>query len=337
MSPYYSHPGAVYDGIHSNGGTPTSSNHIILAGFTSSIGHSANNGTTTGNITYPNGSTGGDGGIATTPWFRCTPGKGGTKTNPTGGNGTGYGCGGGGGYGLADGGKGSGGYARISWNKYWNSENNEYDLANTGGGGGGASGNVVKYKISVRSGETIKYRIGKGGKGGYAISNANGGEFVSPVKGGDTIFAYGISRAVKAGGGEGGGHPALSEDNTAVVNGAGGKASKLCSAAGKDYYGAQCSTDIKTNCCTRGANGSGASNAQGGSGADLSGFGKGGGVRAAGTGTTDGMDAAKPGYGAGGGGASLRDMGILNNSETTSNPTRGGEGSNGAIILEWEE
>ena len=30
-----------------------------------------------------------------------------------------YGCGGGGGFGLSNGGNGSGGYARISWNMYW--------------------------------------------------------------------------------------------------------------------------------------------------------------------------------------------------------------------------
>ena len=63
----------------------------------------------------------------------------------------------------------------------------------------------------------------------------------------------------------------------------------------------------------------------------------GGGVRNPGSGTTDGLDANISGYGAGGGGASLRDLGVVNISETTANPTRGGAGSNGKILLEWQE
>ena len=100
----------------------------------------------------------------------CKPGQGGTVTNKTGGNAIGYGgCAGGGGYSLANGGSGSGGYARISWNMYWdtalNSGQGDYRYADTGTGGGGAAGNAITETVRVAEKQTIKIRIGAGGNG----------------------------------------------------------------------------------------------------------------------------------------------------------------------------
>ncbi len=51
---------------------------------------------------------------------------------------------GGGGYGLTESGAGTGGYVRISWNKYWDAAldggKGGYKYAEAGAGGGGASG-----------------------------------------------------------------------------------------------------------------------------------------------------------------------------------------------------
>ncbi len=266
----------------------------------------------------------------------CTPGAGGTVSHPDGYDAAGYGCGGGGGSRGGKGGSGSGGYARISWNEYWDIASNTYKYAENGGGGGGASGNVMVYILTgVKSGQKIKIRIGKGGTEGYTVSNAQSGEFVSARKGGDTVFALGTGRAIKAGGGGGGIFPKI-EDGV-LKNGEGGAKSSLCSAENKDYYKTPCSANVKTNCCIKGATGSNAEKAKGGSGANLESYGMGGGVRNPGSGTTDGLDANISGYGAGGGGASLRDLGVVNISETTANPTRGGAGSNGKILLEWQE
>ncbi len=310
--------------------------------FSIGYGHSANNGTRTyieGATSFPNGSTGGDGGKVTTPWFSCTPGKGGTLSNPKGGDAIGYGCGGGGGYGLADGGKGSGGYARISWNKYWNTEKGnrgEYELNNAGAGGGGASGNIMKFNVTVKSGDKIKYRIGKGGEGAYIVATSNA-SIVEATSGGDTVFAYGTNTAVKAGGGHGGKSPFVSEDNSVVINGAGGSVSNIC------HFNN--TSKIDTSDCKKGSIGGHPVENKGGDGSSRSGFssgnnssdnyGTGGKAKAAGRGDTNGEDAK--GYGAGGAGASLRDMDYVTPSESVSNPTRGGNGSNGVIELRWEE
>ena len=308
-------------------------------GFTNTYGNTAGNGTTIGNISFPNGSTGGDGGKVTTPWFSCTPGKGGTLSNPKGGNASGFGCGGGGGYGLADGGKGSGGYARISWNKYWNTEKGnrgEYELNNAGAGGGGASGNIMKFNITVKSGDKIKYRIGKGGEGAYIVATSNA-SIVEATSGGDTVFAYGTNMAVKAGGGYGGKSPFVSEDNSVVINGAGGSVSNIC------HFNN--TSKIDTSDCKKGSIGGHPVENKGGDGSSRSGFssgnnssdnyGTGGKAKAAGRGDTNGEDAK--GYGAGGAGASLHDLDYVTPSESVSNPTRGGNGSNGVIELRWEE
>lgn len=289
---------------------------------------------------------GNDGGMGgTTTVFgkqTCETPNGGTAAHPDGYDAGGYGCGGGGGSHGGRGGSGSGGYARISWNMYWdialNSGKGDYKYAEFGGGGGGASGNVTIYKLdNVKSGEKIKIRIGKGGAGGYAVSTASNGEFISPKKGGDTVFAYGTNRAIKAGGGSAGTSPKI--NNTVVENGLGGTKSVLCSAGNgnKDFISIVCASKVSTDCCIVGQNGSDAQKANGGKGANLANYGEGGLVRSAGSGNTDGIDAITTGFGAGGGGASLRYLGVLNASETTSNPTRGGSGSNGKIILEWWE
>ena len=91
---------------------------------------------------------------------------------------------GGGGYAFGNGGKGAGGYARISWNKYWDIASEAYKLAEVGAGGGGASGNILTYTVSVIGGQVIKVRIGKGGKGAHVSNNV----IVEAKKGGDTIF-----------------------------------------------------------------------------------------------------------------------------------------------------
>ncbi len=304
-----------------------------ITGFSNTYGKSANNGTTIGNISYPNGSTGGDGGTATTPWFSCTPGKGGTLSNPKGGDAVGYGCGGGGGYGLADGGNGSGGYARISWNKYWNTEkgsNGEYELNNVGAGGGGASGNIMKFNISVKSGEKLKYRIGKGGEGAYIVATADA-SIVDATSGGETVFAYGTNRAIRAGGGYGGKSPFVSENNSALVNGTAGNISNVCHFNG--------TSKLDTSDCKKGSIGGHPVENKGGDGASLvlggTNIGTGGKAKAAGRGDTNGEDGK--GYGSGGAGASLRDIDFVTSSETIANPTKGGGGRNGMIELRWEE
>ena len=343
-----SHMGIVTsDGTMFGKGVGTNSNnttgfgtYITVAGFSGeNYAKAAGNSTNYGNITHPNGSTGGDGGVITTPFTgTCTPGKGGTSSNPTGGNATGYGCGGGGGYGLANGGAGSGGYARISWNKYWDAANSTYKLAETGAGGGGASGNIFTYSIPVKSNETIKFRIGKGGKGAYVSNNA----VVQAAKGGDTAFGD-----VKAGGGLGGG--SVSINSNALINGAGGAVSGTCHYKTTNY--------INNKKCIKGKKGYDAIGTAGGKGADfitysysvidkdgnetkkeVKGEGGDGGMQGD---NNNGKDAGFDKlYASGGGGAAIRDLGQVSaasQTNITKNETQGGAGSNGKIILEWYE
>ena len=331
------------------------------SGFSNTHGKSANNGTTLGNITYPNGSTGGDGGIVTTPFTgTCTPGAGGTASSPNGKNASGYGCGGGGGYGLANGGSGSGGYARISWNKYWDTASNAYKLASVGAGGGGASGNVFKYSITPKKGEMIKFRIGKGGDGAYVSNNA----VINAKKGGDTSFGE-----VKAGGGNPGSNVTtnpsynpsspITNTNNPLINGVGGTPSNICSNGNKSFINDR-------SRCTQGIKGSDANNTNGGKGADfigytyeiiteikgpdgtitsnktkktLTGIGGNGGIQGDNSNGEDSIQ-TNDNISSGGGGSAIRDLGQVSSSSQTNitqNPTKGGKGSHGRIILEWSE
>ncbi len=346
-SPYYGKGGGA------NNGNPNAiPSAITVKGFTGTWGKTANNGTQEGKIDFPAKSTGGDGGTVTTPFTgTCTPGKGGTEDSPNGGNATGFGCGGGGGFSFGNGGAGSGGYARISWNKYWDAANKIYKLAETGAGGGGASGNIFTYNLSVKSNELIKIRIGKGGNGGngsYASSaNAADRNRLNGTKGGDTIFAYGTNKQMTAGGGLGGGFPTTGTVNgkSVILNGVGGSVSNICKTA------ANSSVNINSiKYCTKGTAGNIAEGNAGGKGADFKGYtytvidkagnevkkvvsGTGGGGGVAGT-TSDGETIGES-IGAGGGGAGLRDIGETSTGSVTANPSRGGNGSNGKIILEW--
>ena len=355
-----SNDGRVYEGtpFYGKGGGAHNGNPnavpstVIVKGFTGTYGRTANNGTQEGAIVFPAKSTGGDGGIITTPFTgTCTPGKGGTEASPNGGNATGYGCGGGGGFSFGNGGAGSGGYARISWNKYWDATNKIYKLAETGAGGGGASGNIFTYNLSVKSNELIKIRIGKGGSGGngsYASSaNAADRNKLNGTKGGDTVFALSTNKQMTAGGGLGGGFPTTGtvDGKSVVINGIGGSISSICKTA------ANSSININsTKYCTKGIAGNIGEGNTGGKGADFKGYtytvtdksgndvkkvitGTGGDGGAAGT-TSDG-ETINDSIGAGGGGAGLRDIGETSTGSVTANPSRGGNGSNGKIILEW--
>ena len=322
---------------------------VTVKGFSNISGYNADNSKGTGlpllgDNVYPNGSTGGAGGRVITPWFTCTPGKGGEKPNEAGGNASGYGCGGGGGYGLSNGGNGSGGYARISWNKYWdtslNNGNGGYKYATAGAAGGGASGNIMIYQVTgLQSGNRIKIRIGKGGSGAKVENNI----LINARNGGDTVFAYDIpSKKVSAGGGKAGLNPSINTDAKTIINGTGGIVSTICHAPnGKDYINIKCSNNLKINCCIKGLPGNNATNndsgAIGGKGADLAqsnltNKGGAGGITGS---NAKGNDAYDKGVGSGGGGAGIFDIGIP--AISTHNPNTGGNGSNGKIILEWWE
>ena len=315
---------------------------VSASGFFNANAKTANNTTQTGNISFSNGSTGGDGGTVTTPFTgTCTPGAGGTASSPNGKNASGYGCGGGGGYGLANGGSGSGGYARISWNKYWDTASNAYKLASVGAGGGGASGNVFTYNIQVKAGELVKIRIGKGGEGAYVINNT----LINAKKGGDTVFGD-----IKAKGGNPGDSISINSSTGELINGAGGvnPDDNICVFKTLDY-------SRKNKYCTKGLKGNAALQTVGGKGANFVGFtytkvdkegnetkseikgegGKGGTIDAG----DNANGASANGIASGGGGASIRDLGnsAVPLSNITNNPTKGGNGANGKIILEWWE
>lgn len=302
---------------------------IKISGFSNTDGKTAGNGETKGNITFDAKTIGGDGGILTTPWFICTPGKGGTASSPAGKDAQGFGCGGGGGYGLANGGKGSGGYARLSWNKHWdaalNSGKGGYKLANSGTGGGGATGNIMTYSIKVMGGQVIRIRIGKGGKGAEIINNS----IVEAKKGGDTIFGDDAIGAIRAGGGFGGGNPSVT--NNSLINGLGGNISSVC------HFGTRSYLNNKSY-CTKGIKGFNAEPntdekgiAKGANGASLVNHGEGGEGGISGTSSYLGNNAK--GVGSGGGGAGIYDLGD-NSISPVSGTNKGGIGSNGKIIIE---
>lgn len=264
---------------------------------------------------------GGDGGTVTLPFpgfSTCNGGKGGTPSSPGGKNGDGYGCGGGGGYGLADGGNGSGGYARISWNKFWNKDKEEYEITNPVAGGGGASGNILTYSLYVRSGEKIKIKIGKGGNGAKVVNN----NMIKAADGGDTTF-----KNLTSGGGKGGNSPEF--NNGIVINGTGGSVSAICSQG-----------------CIKGTAGLDGDSKNGGKGGDSSkrdskgtlvkyGTGGNGGILDMGD-NSNGKSAS--GFGAGGGGAAIKDLDKVDSpSFSINNPNIGGDGANGKIIIQWQE
>ena len=341
--PYYSEGSWIY--TKSGNSFPTNNGHsgTVPTGFFSTNGHPAGDSAqlNCNASTIANNTIGGRGGTTTTPFTgTCTPGAGGTSASPNGTNASGYGCGGGGGYGLGNGGKGSGGYARISWNKYWDTANSAYKLAETGAGGGGASGNILTYSISVKSNQAVKFRIGKGGKGAYILNNT----VISAKKGGDTVFGD-----IKAGGGGAGSNVSVNTSGE-LINGKGGSASNICQTSDKNFI-----NDKKR--CTKGIEGQNAKGATGGKGADFAGYkytvidkegnetkkeimgaGADGGVQDTGNNANGKNANTENYYGAGGGGAAIRDLGQVNSSSQsniTNNPTTGGNGSNGKIILEW--
>ncbi|MCX4274758.1 MAG: hypothetical protein OSJ27_03125 [Candidatus Gastranaerophilales bacterium] len=303
--------------------------------FITENGHTAGNGTTLGAAKYNNGTIGGDGGKLITPWFTCTPGKGGTLSKPKGGDGAGYGCGGGGGYGLSDGGRGSGGYARISWNMYWDTAANVYKSYTLGAGGGGASGNVIKETIRVQEGQVIKIRIGAGGIGAKVVN----GEIIPATPGGTTIFGDTNFIEIKAGGGGGGMSPVVKDG--ILTKGEGGKPSNICSVGSRNYIN-------NNKYCTKGTTGEVAAddgtNAQiGGLGAPFSytfnkktytGQGGGGGMQATEENNSKGKNAE--GVASGGGGAALLTQNYVQNQSQLIYP-QGGNGAHGRIILQlWE-
>ena len=303
---------------------------VSISGFSTGKGKAAGNKSETGNITYAPGTIGGDGGDVSifNGEIKCVGGKGGTKASPDGKSPvSGYGCGGGGGYSFGKGGDGSGGYARISWNKYWDTATSAYKNANIGAGGGGASGNVLTYTISVISGQKIRVRIGKGGKGATVSNNT----LINATKGGDTIFGDSAFGEIKAGGGYGGISPSVNTTTSELINGTGGNISNIC------HY--KSTSLLNKSSCKKGIKGFNAENATGGKGADLPNYGTGGKGGIPGD-NSDGTKASDTGYGAGGGGAALRDLGRVDSSTQTNitrNENKGGDGSNGRIIIEWWE
>lgn len=275
-----------------------------------------------------NGYQGGTGGALKTVFTSCEPAEGGKILGQKAADATGYGCGGGGAHSLSDAGNGSGGYARLSWNKYWDRATKVYKLANIGAGGGGASGNIMVYSIKVMGGQVIDIKIGKGGKGAKIVNN----NLVASQKGGDTVFGNSAIGEIRAGGGNGGGSPAIVNNN--VTNGAGGSISTTCHYSGKSLFN-------NSLYCTKGSAGftpitnslvNGILN--GADGASMPNFGEGGEGGISGTNKYQGNNAS--GFGSGGGGAGIHDLG--NNSiDSLNGGNEGGSGSNGKIIIELFE
>lgn len=334
----------VYHGLGTFGGSPTGT---ALA-WTQSPWYGAHGGITGGlpnqstgaGVGGPNGvfltvkgfsntngggsSTGQPGGIGgRTELFgsttHCEPGKGGTSASIAGKNATGYGgCAGGGGYSFGAGGSGTGGYARISWNKKWNPQTGEYVLQEGSTAGGGAGGNILVYSIPVKSGDRIKIRIGKGGNGAYIQNNVP----VDAQNGGITSF-----KDLKAGGGKAGSSATIA--NNVITNGKGGEISTTCHNGTAPLFNnaTYCTKGLKGNDGLAKAGGAGAINKYGTPGA--------GGIQDVSS-NSNGKNAT--GYGAGGGGAAIRDLDKFENpSQSVNNPIIGGNGANGRIILEWRE
>lgn len=330
--------GSSHGGIST--GDPNTRVIIAKEGFSTEDGHNAGDaeGTKTivfGNTTFANKTTGGAGGKVVTPWFTCTPGIGGKAAGQNGSDASGYGCGGGGGYGLSNGGKGSGGYARLSWNMYWDTALDAYVSKTQGSGGGGASGNIIKETVRIKEGQVIRIRIGAGGRGARILNNT----IIEAAPGGETIFGGDEFIQIRAGGGGGGGSPTVV--NGKLQKGAAGKVSTICHVNSRDLH-------KNTSYCTRGTAGGvspdnedGITN--GGLGAAFSyktndktyiGIAGAGGASSTEYNNAKGRDAE--GIGAGGGGAALL---IQNKIETIDqlNFPEGGKGSPGRIILQlWE-
>lgn len=311
-------------------GNPNIIETIQTSGFISYRSNSAGNIFAVDKTGFSPKTSGGNGGVTTLFGLEnhCIAGKGGTSTSINGTDAAGYGgCGGGGGYAFGNGGKGAGGYARISWNKYWDIASEAYKLAEVGAGGGGASGNILTYTVSVIGGQVIKVRIGKGGKGAHVSNNV----IVEAKKGGDTIFGDSAFGEIKAGGGQGGSSPSINSSNNTFVNGAGGNISNIC------HY--KSTNLLNKSSCIKGTKGNNASDKEGGKGANMANYGVGGtgGIQDTGD-NANGKNAT--GYASGGGGAAIRDLGKVDSSSQsniTNNKTIGGDGSNGRIILEWWE
>ena len=271
----------------------------------------------------------------------CSAGTGSTISGTPGGDASGYGgCGGGGGYGIAKGGDGAGGYARISWNKYFDTVNERYKAITAGAGGGGAGGSTFTFNTNVKAGEMVKIRIGKGGNGAYIANNI----LIEAKKGGDTVFGD-----IKARGGDGGKSVSNNTSDGSIINGSGGNiaATGLCKFKDEEY-------SRNNKYCIKGQKGSDADGTKGGTGGGFAGYtqtttdkdgneikkefkGEGGkgGILDSGE-NTNGKNAN--GYAAGGGGASIRDLGEVNSASQaniTNNQNRGGNGANGKILLEW--
>jgi len=341
--PFYGCQGWITDGVTYN----YLNNNYRTLGFVTNYGHTAGNGTTLGNIIYANKTTGGDGG-ATTVFGKtiCSGGTGGTADKPKGGDASGYGgCGGGGGYGLHDGGRGSGGYARLSWNMYWdtalNSGKGDYKYAETGAGGGGASGNTITETVRVKTGQIIKIRIGAGGIGAKVSNNT----IIPATEGGITIFGDTNFIEIKAGGGGGGKSPDVIQNGntTTLINGKGGEPSKICDVGSSHYIN-------NKNRCTKGKPGNtpgdnNTSPAIGGFGADYSlslnnktyrGTGGAGGTQSTGMNNSKGKTPEDSHIAAGGGGSALLIYNKIANLSELNHP-QGGNGAPGKIILQlWE-
>lgn len=333
---YYAAPGWITNGVEPY-------NRVSVSGFTSTNAKTAGNTDFVGHKTYADKTSGGDGGKVITPWFECTPGIGArTSLNSSyaGGNASGYGCGGGGGYGLSNGGNGSGGYARISWNMYWNTVLNSgkgaYEYTEIGAGGGGASGNVVIDTVRVNKNQTIKVRIGAGGIGAKVVDN----QIMPATNGGTTIFGNANFVEIKAGGGGAGTSPSVNTDRV-FSNGKGGSISNICHTGSTSYIN-------NKNHCKKGLSGespgeNGVNISIGGVGAAFSysynnktysGTGGLGGVQATEESNSRGKNAE--GIGAGGGGAALLKHNRVANSANLNHP-QGGNGAPGKIILQlWE-
>ena len=206
----------------------------------------------------------------------------------------------------------------------------------------------------------IKFRIGKGGDGAYVSNNA----VINAKKGGDTSFGE-----VKAGGGNPGSNVTtnpsynpsspITNTNNPLINGVGGTPSNICSNGNKSFINDR-------SRCTQGIKGSDANNTNGGKGADfigytyeiiteikgpdgtitsnktkktLTGIGGNGGIQGDNSNGEDSIQ-TNDNISSGGGGSAIRDLGQVSSSSQTNitqNPTKGGKGSHGRIILEWSE
>lgn len=331
-------------------GIPNTYVALSIPGFSTSWGNTAGDGKGQVGVCkqdYLAKTVGGTGGRTTlfNSTSHCSPGAGGVANSISGQNATGYGgCAGGGGYSFGKGGNGTGGYARISWNKYWDTSANAYKYAQTGAGGGGSGGNIMSMgSIPVNSGERIKIQIGKGGEGGKIENNT----VINAKKGGDTVFGYNDNnRKLIAGGGNPGNFMSITGNNInnrTVTNGTGGSRPNnngKCSYKGNTYIN-------NANNCSIGTVGGNASTSKGGAGgvlniASLPLLIKNASLNiksVAGNGGNTGNNSYGGNadeIGGGGGGAGIFDIGT-NPSNVIYNPNKGGNGSDGKIIIEWWE